>query len=271
MRMFRRVARRACACETSQPATASAAVTMIAAAATTGSIRMSDAEMRATVRMVRHAGPVNPTQQTWAIVGATLGAALLGVIVGFIGTAYLQGRQSKKDARNRLEEALAELLAAAQDLMIGARVIRQAHERRTQPRFYLRLAAMIMRDYPAVSVWRDLVDLSSLKALLASALEADRYQLDESRIVALDLATVVTAKANRYFAVVALITLGQDKEITAAVRELTPKVTALMEGIGARKREYERLNREMQKALEGFRDLADKCLGNARHRRFWQR
>ena len=40
-----------------------------------------------------------------------------------------------------------------------------------------------------------------------------------------------------------------------------------MEGIGARKREYERLNDEMQKALKDFRDLADKRLGNAgRHR-----
>jgi hypothetical protein len=56
---------------------------------------------------------VTSTRQTWAIVGAALGAALLGVIVGFIGTAYLQGRQAKTDARNRLESALAELLAAA--------------------------------------------------------------------------------------------------------------------------------------------------------------
>jgi hypothetical protein len=214
---------------------------------------------------------VNSTEQTWAIVGATVGAALLGVIIGFIGTAYLQGRQAKKDARNRLEGALAELLAAAQDLMIGVRAIRHAHERRTKARFYLRLGGMILRDFPAVSTSKDLVELPSLKAFLATVLEADRYQLDEARTVALDIATVVAAKANRYLAVVALITLGQDKEITAAVRELTPKVTALMEGIGARKREYERLNNELQKAMEDFRDLADKHLGNIRRRRFWQR
>jgi hypothetical protein len=214
---------------------------------------------------------VNSTQQTWAIVGATLGAALLGVIVGFIGTAYLQGRQAKKDARNRLEGALAELLAAAQDLMIGVRVIRQAHERRTKSRFYLRLGGTILRDIPAVSTRRDLVELSSLKALLAAALELDRYQLDEARTIALDLSTVVAAKANRYLAVAALLTLGQDKEVTAAVRELTPKVTALMEGIGTREREYERLNTEVQKALEDFRDLADKRLGNVERRWFWHR
>jgi len=214
---------------------------------------------------------VSQTAQTWALVGATVGAALLGVIVGFIGTAHLQRRQARADARVRLERALAELLAAAQDVMIGIRAIRLAHERRTKSRFYLRVGGMLLRDLPALSTWRDLVELSSLKALLGATLEADRYQLDEARTIALDLSTVVAAKANRYWAVVALITLGQDKEITAAVRELTPKVTALMEGAGARQREYERLNSEMEKALEDFRDLADKRLGNAGRHRFWQR
>ena len=207
---------------------------------------------------------MSQTAQTWAIVAATL----LGVIVGFIGTAYLQGRQTKADARIRLEGALAELLAAAQDLMIGVQVIRQAHERRTKPRFYLRLAAMFMRDYPAVSAWRDLVELSSIRTLLATAVEADRFQLDEARTIALDLATVVATKANRYLAMAALITLGQDKEIAAAVRELTPKVTALMEGIGAREHDYESLNNELQRAMQDFRDLADKRLGNVKRRRF---
>lgn len=112
---------------------------------------------------------MNSAQQTWAIVGATLGAALLGVIVGFIGTAYLQGRQVKRDTRTRLETALAELLAAAQDLMIGVRMIRQAHERRTRSRFYLRLAALFLRDYPAPGSWGDLADPARLRPLLVGS------------------------------------------------------------------------------------------------------
>ena len=108
-------------------------------------------------------------------------------------------------------------------LVIGTRAIRQAHERRTKPRYYLRLAAMFMRDYPVPGTWRDLADPSRLRPLLATALEADRYQLDESRMIALDLATVVAAKVNRYLAVAALLTLGQDKEIANAVRKLTPE------------------------------------------------
>jgi hypothetical protein len=210
---------------------------------------------------------VNSTQQTWALIAASL----LGVIVGFIGTAYLQGRRAKKDDRNRLEGALAELLAAAQDLMIGIQAIRQAHERRTRSRYYLRLAAMFMRDYPVPDTWRGLADPARLRALLPTAIEADRYQLDEARTIALDLASVVATKGNRYLAVAALITLGQDQEIAAAVRELTPKVTALMDGIGARKREYERLSDGLQRALVEFRGRADKHFGNVKRRRFWKR
>jgi hypothetical protein len=162
---------------------------------------------------------VNSAQQTWAVVAASL----LGVIVGLIGSAYLQGRQSKKDARDRLEAALAELLAAAQDLTIGVQAIRQAHERRTKSRYYLRLAAMFMRDYPVPDTWRSLADPARLRALMPTVIEADRYQLDEARTIALDLASVVATKGNRYLAVAALITLGQDTEIANAVRELTPQ------------------------------------------------
>lgn len=165
-------------------------------------------EFPADVRSARHAVPVNSAQQTWAIVGATLGAALLGVIVGSIGSAYLQRRQAQRDARIRLGGELAELLAAAQDLMIGVRVIRHVHERRTMSRFYLRLIAMFMRDYPVPSTWSDVADLSRLRPLLATAIEADRYQLDEARTVALDLATVVATKGNRYLTAAALLTLG---------------------------------------------------------------
>jgi hypothetical protein len=39
-----------------------------------------------------------------------------------------------------------------------------------------------------------------------------------------------------------------------------------MDGIGARKREYERLSDELQKTLADFRDRADKHLGNIKRR-----
>jgi hypothetical protein len=69
-------------------------------------------------------------------------------------------------------------------------------------------------------------------------------------------------KLNRYFAVIALLTLGQDQSISAAIRELTPKVVALTQSFGARKRETERLESDLQKAMERFREVADAYLGN---------
>lgn len=50
----------------------------------------------------------------------------------------IREEQAAREARIRMEHALSELLAAAQDLMIGVRAIRQAHERRTRWRFWLR-------------------------------------------------------------------------------------------------------------------------------------
>ena len=120
---------------------------------------------------------------------------------------------------------------------------------------------MIMRDYPVPNTLRDLADLSRLRPLMATALEADRYQLDESRTIALDLATVVAAKVNRYLAVAALLTLGQDKEIADAVRA-TPKVTGLIEALGDRSGKFERLSNELQTGLGEFRTFADTRLGN---------
>jgi hypothetical protein len=218
---------------------------------------------------------VTSTAQTWTIVVATLGAAFLGAIVAYLGARHQQKEQAKQDAkirkeladreaRIRLESGLAELLAAGQDLMIGVQAIRQAHERRTQFRFWMRFLVMVARDWPHVNSWRELAEPYRAQPLFATAIEAERNQLDESRTMTLDLATVVTPKANRYLAIAALLTLGEDRVIADAVRELTPKVTGVMDAIGGRKRDVERLTGELQSAMVDFRDLADKRLGNVK-------
>ena len=83
-------------------------------------------------------------------------------------------------------------------------------------------------------------------------------------MVMIDTANMVAPKLNRYFAVAVLLTLGEDKQVADAVRQLTPKVTALAERAGTQKRDFERLSMEMQEALEHFRNVADKRLGNVR-------
>jgi hypothetical protein len=203
---------------------------------------------------------MSQTAQTLALVGATLGA----VVITFLGTAFLQHLQSRRGARQQLAAGIAELLAAAQDVRLGVAAIRFAHERRTKPRFYLRLVAMLVRDYPAPETWRDVLDLARIRPWLATALEADRYQLDESRTLAVDFATIVTTRANRYLTASALITLSDNKQIADAVRKLTAKVIEVMDAIGARKAEFERLDGELQKAMEDFRAVADRRLGNSR-------
>jgi hypothetical protein len=202
-----------------------------------------------------------------------LAAAFLGAIVAYIGSARQQRRQAERDAevrheqaahdaRMRLEVALAELLAAAQDVLIGVRTIREAHERRTRLRYYFRVLAVVFHAIPRPTTWHDLMDYPALRPVLGAALELDHENTEAQRMIVIDIANVVTPKLNRYFAVVALLTLGEDKQIADAVRQFTPKVTALAEGAGTKKRDFERLTTEMQKAMENFRGVADKRLGN---------
>jgi hypothetical protein len=222
---------------------------------------------------IRHAVLVHLTADTWAAVASTVGAAFLGAIVAYIGAARQQRKQGERDAqvrreraahdaRIRLEAGFAELLAAAQDLLIGVRTIRDAHQRRTNFRYYLRLLGVIWHAIPTLATWRDLVEYPTLRSALGALLDLEREITEAQRIVVLDIANVMTPKLNRYFAVVALLTLGEDKQIADAVRQLTPKVTALAEAAGAKKRDFEQLSIDMQKALEHFRKLADERLGN---------
>ncbi len=61
----------------------------------------------------------------------------------------------------------------------------------------------------------------------------------------------------RFYSAVAVLTLGSDKQIANAVRDLTPAVGRLMEVIGAKARTYERARARAEKALGRFRAVAD--------------
>jgi hypothetical protein len=228
-------------------------------------------DFRANVRTARHAVLVHLTADTWAVVAATVGAAFLGGIVTYLGSALQQRRQDKRDSRIRTEGAVAELLSSALDILIGVRTIREAYARRTRPRFYLRVAGVLWSAVPELTNWRVLVETETLRSLLQRTLELEHDLTESSRVIALDLNSVVVAKLTTFFTVAAMLTLGEDKQITKAVRELTPKVTAVVEATGARKRKFERLEAKLQKGLEDLRELADKRLGNVRRPRFWHR
>lgn len=119
----------------------------------------------------------------------------------------------------------------------------------------------VMPELTSVQV---LKEWETMRSIVSSLMGLERVGLDDDRMIALDAATVLSPKLNRYFAVVALLTLGEDKVIADGVRELTPKVTAISEKVAARKHNFGQLESDLQKAVEEFRALADKHLGNVK-------
>lgn len=140
------------------------------------------------------------------MVGATLAAAFLGAIVAYIGSARQQRKQVERDAqvrreqaaydaRIRFEAAFAELLAAAQDVFIGIRTIRQAHERRTTLRYFVRVLAVVWHAIPKPTTWRDLIEYPAMRSAFGVALELDRENNEVQRMVVIDTANeVISAK-----------------------------------------------------------------------------
>lgn len=188
---------------------------------------------------------------------ATLGA----VIITFLGTSWLQHLQSGRETRHELEAGIAELLAAAQDVLAGARALRQAHQSRTKYKYYLRVAASSWHAVPGpLKTWRELVGYPVLSSVLGAFLGLDREGTEAERMIALDAASLLGPKINRYFAALALLTLGQDAEIKAATRQLTSKLAALTEDITVGKPQFERLCAALEEAMGDFRDAADQRL-----------
>lgn len=210
---------------------------------------------------------VHLTADTWAVVASTVGAAFLGAIVAYIGSALQQRRQDERAARIRIERGVAESLSAALDILMGVRAMREAHSMRTKPRYYLNIAGVLLTAMPELASLNDLTEYETIRSLVRSALDLLHERSESSRVVALDLASVVVPKLSAFFTVAAMLTLGEDRKIAEGVRDLTPKVTAVVEGAGARKREFERLTNEMQKAMEDFRKIADQRFGNVTRRR----
>jgi len=174
---------------------------------------------------------------------ATLGAAFLGAIVAYIGAVHQQRKQPERDDKTRREQELrddrlrlvngiAEILSGAEDVLSGVKMLREAHSRRTLSRYYLRLVATILRDYPLSEKLADVLDVGRLKLLMGTALEVDRFGLDSQRVVAIHAVTELAPRLNRYFSIVGLLTLSQPEPVADAVRELNPAVVAVARSFG---------------------------------------
>jgi hypothetical protein len=103
----------------------------------------------------------------------------------------------------------------------------------------------------------DMLRWHRLSPGLDRLLAADRELDDKQRTIALDVATMVGPRTVRFYAAVAVLTLGPDKKIANAVRDLTAAVGALLDVMAAKERKYAPERDRVNKALAGFRAIAD--------------
>jgi hypothetical protein len=192
------------------------------------------------------------------------GAALAGVVLGTAGSAYLDRRRDKRTARRDRDQAIAELLAATADLMSGAQAVRAAyHQQHAAIRHYIRVSAGVLAALGATMPgagkfdWKGLLDWHTGGPALNRFLAIDRELDERQRTIALDLATILAPRVARFYAAVAVLTLGSDVKIANAVRDMTPAIGTLLEAIAAKERKYVRARTGTETALGTFRTIAD--------------
>jgi hypothetical protein len=191
------------------------------------------------------------------------GAALLGVALGTVGNTYRDRQKDQRAAKRERDQAIAELLTATADLVDGVQMLRAAYYRQHPGwRRNIRIGAtqivaaglvMTRRDR---FTWATLRDWHSLGPGFDRLLAADRELDEQQRTVALDLATVVAPRTVRFYAAVSVLTLGPDKNIADAVRELTPAVDALIGVIADSQKKYDGAHAQAKEALGRFRAIA---------------
>jgi hypothetical protein len=190
------------------------------------------------------------------------GAALAGVALQMAGSTWRDRVRERRVGERGQDRAVAELLAATVDLIGGIQTIRAAYDR-SRWRDWLR---RIARIWVAVSMSlagetkfsrKVLLDWRKTAPLIGQLLEIDQSLSDRQRVIALDLSNVLSLRTNRFFAATATLTLGPDEKIVAAVRELSPAVTRLLDLLTASERKYTRARLHAEKALGRFRTVAD--------------
>ncbi len=203
----------------------------------------------------------NVTGLELALISA--GAALAGVALNTAGTGYLDRRRDRRAAEQARDQAIADLLTATVDLMTGVQTIHAAYQQQTTQRHYLRLITVIMAAVGSVTpareniTWQTLASWPSMSRVVDRLLAADQDLDDRKRTAALDLAAIIAPRTARFYAAIAVLTLGPDKKIANAVRNLTPAVSELLEVITAKQKKYDPAHARAEKALATFRAAAD--------------
>ncbi len=194
----------------------------------------------------------------------TAGAALAGVVIGQFGTYVIERLRERRAARNARDQAIAELLTAVVDLVTSVQTVRAAYQGQGRWREYTRRAAVILAAVgsefgsPKGLTVDQVLDWGRLAPVFDRLLGEIRDMDDRQRLVALDLATLLLPRTQRFYSAVAALTLGKDKKIADAVRRLAPDIAGLLEVIAGRQRTYERARRRAEHALGEFRAAVDR-------------
>jgi hypothetical protein len=193
----------------------------------------------------------------------TPAVALVGVALGIVGNGYLDRLRDRRTAKRERDQAIAELLTATVNLTTGAQAVRVAYHKQTRRRHFIRVSAVLMAAIGSAmrrgeTLSSDLLQWNRLSPAFDRILAEDRQLVEGQRTAALDVATVLGPRMTRFYAAVAVLTLGEDKEIADAVRNLANSVGAFVEVIAARQRKYDSARDRVGKALREFRRVADR-------------
>lgn len=113
----------------------------------------------------------NVTGLELAIIPA--GAPLVGVVLGTVGNAYLDRRRDRRAACHERDQAIAELLTAAVDLITGVQAVRAAyHQQHATVRHYIRVSAGVLAALGSTMTgagkfdWRGILDWHTARPAL---------------------------------------------------------------------------------------------------------
>jgi hypothetical protein len=195
-------------------------------------------------------------------------AALLGVVLGTAGTAYLDRSRDRRAAVEARDQAVTELQTATVDLVTGVQAIRGAYQQQTRWRHYLQVAVLATASIGSVLASREtlswkILDPHRMSPILDRLLAEDRALDDKQRTIAFDLATVVGPRVTRFYEAAGSLTLGNDDEIADATRLLIRSVGSLMEVIAGKEKQYAAASQKVGEALGSFREV----VGQERRRR----
>jgi hypothetical protein len=188
----------------------------------------------------------------------TGGFTITAVIVTFGGNALLDMVRARRAARESRGAAIAEVLTASIDLVLAVNAIRAAYQHRTNSRARMLIAAALLRDLPDLNSWKALTERYITRTALSTLTGLVRERDEDTRMIVLDFASLVVPKTNRFFAAVTTVTLGPDKELAGATRQLSTAGAELLETSGARKRKQDRARSRFERELGKFRAAADR-------------